>query len=133
MDLAYRTLPAIHDAAITTTIYKCTLDSRHSPLTITYHELLSLSPEVRSQVRDTVSSKHMPTKDVAPVTTGANLVQDSQPSEEELAYLFPDEEIVTFDAEFEPDPKVTMVLAGSVDSDLPDNAIIVDDPIDRYY
>jgi len=26
-----------------------------------------------------------------------------------------------------------MVLAGSVDSDLPDNAIIVDDPIDRYY
>src|SRR6266540_1396237 len=127
MDPAYCTLPAIHDAAIATTIYKCVLNS---PLTITYHKLLSLSPEVHSQVRDIISLKHMPTKDIAPITTGANLVQDSQPSEEELAYLFPDEEIVTFDAKFEPDPKVTLALTGSVDSDLPDNAIIIDDPID---
>jgi len=130
MDPAYRTLPAIHDAAIATTVYKCALDS---PLTITYHELLSLSPEVRSQVRDAVSSKRVSTKDVAPVTTGANLVQDSQPSEEELAYLFPDEEIVAFNAKFKPDPEVTVALTGSVDSDLPDDTIIVDDPIDRYY
>ena len=129
-DLAYHTLPAIHDTAITTVVYKCTLDS---PLTIPYHELLSLSPKVRSQVRDAISSKRVPTKDVAPITTGANLVQDSQPSEEELAYLFPDEEIVAFNAKFKPDPEVTVALTGSVDSDLPDDTIIVDDPIDRYY
>ncbi len=129
-DPAYYTLPAIHDAAIATTIYKRTLNS---PLTITYHELLSLSPEVCSQVRHAISSEHVPTKDVAPITTGVNLGQDSQPSEEELAYLFPDEEIVAFDTKFKPDPKVTMALAGLVDSDLPNDAIIIDDPIDRYY
>jgi len=131
VDAAYRTLPAIHDAAIATTVYNRALDT---PLSITYHELLSLSPEVRSQVRDAVSSKRVPNKDVAtPVTTEVNLLRDDQPTEEELAYLFPDEELVAYDDEFEPYSEVTMTLAGSVKTDLPDDAIVVDDPVDRYY
>ena len=130
-DVAYRTIPAIHNAAIATKVYNCVLDT---PLTITYHELLSLSPEVHSQVRDAVSLKRMPTKDTAtPTTADANLLQEGQPTEEELAYLFPDEEIIAFDNVTEFSSEVTMTLAGSVEPDLPDDAIIVDDPIDRYY
>ena len=130
-EVAYRTLPAIHDAAIATKVYNRALDT---PLTITYHELLSLSPEVRSQVRDAVSSKRMPTTDTAtPATANANLLREGQPTEEELAYLFPDEEIIAFDDVTEFSSEVTMTLAGSVEPDLPDDAIIIDDPIDRYY
>src|SRR6266508_1042261 len=67
VDAAYCTLPAILDAAIATTIYNRALDM---PLSIKYHELLSLLPEVWSQVRDAVSSKCVPNKDVAtPVMT----------------------------------------------------------------
>ena len=130
-EVAYRTQSAIHDTTIATTVYNRALDT---PLTITYHELLSLSPEVRSQVRDAVSPKRVLAKDTAaPIIAGANLLSDDQPTEEELAYLFPDEEIVAFDTDPNFSPDVMMALAGSVEADLPDDAIIVDDPVDRYY
>jgi len=130
-DVAYRTQSAIHDTMIATMVYNRALDT---PLTITYHELLSLSPEVRSQVRDAVSPKRVPAKDTTtPIVAGANLLSDEQPTEEELAYLFPDEEIVAFDAVPDFSPEVMMTLAGSVETDLLDDAIIVDDPVDRYY
>ena len=94
-DIAYRTIPTIHDTAIATKVYNCVLDTL---LTIMYHKLLSLSPEVHSQVKDAVSSKQMPAKDTAiSATADVNLLQEGQPTEEELAYLFPDEKIIVFD------------------------------------
>jgi hypothetical protein len=85
-DIAYRTLPAIHDPDIAATVYNRALDAN---FTLSYHELLSLSPEVRSQVRDAVSSKRVPTKDNAKVVrANANIVQDEPLSEEELSYLY---------------------------------------------
>jgi hypothetical protein len=93
-DIAYRTLPAIHDPNIAATIYNCALDAN---FTLLYHELLSLSLEVRSQVRDAVSSKRIPTKDNAKVIrANANIVQDKPLSEEELSYLYADEKLVPF-------------------------------------
>lgn len=125
-DAAYRTLPAIYDSTIATTVYHRALDA---PLTISYHELLSLSPEVRSQVRDAVSSKRVAAKENAPPqVTQATMLQDEAMSPEELAYLFPDEEVVPYDANLSTD-----LVAGLAKQSIPDEAIVVDDPYDRYY
>ena len=53
---AYKTLPPVHDPAIATQVYKRSMDT---PITITQRELLSLSPEVRSQVRDVTTTKRI--------------------------------------------------------------------------
>jgi hypothetical protein len=129
-DIAYRTLPAIHDPDIAATVYNRALDAN---FTLSYHELLSLSPEVRSQVRDAVSSKRVPTKDNAKVVrANANIVQDEPLSEEELSYLYADEELVPFEEEHR-SPIPTFANRTSVKTQPPDDAIIIDDPIDRYY
>lgn len=62
-EAAYRTLPPIHDAAIATDVFKRSMEL---PITLTQRELLSLSPEVRSQVRDATTTKRVQNKD-APV------------------------------------------------------------------
>jgi hypothetical protein len=123
-DAAYRTLPAIHDSAIATKVYNRALET---PLTITYHELLSLSPEVRSQVRDAISSKRVPIKDTIPiVATQATVLQDEELTEEELSYLLPDEEVIPYHA-------MNLATASFAKQPIPDEAIVVDDPFDRYY
>lgn len=61
-DSAYQTSPAIHNTKIVTDIYQHTLET---PVTITYHKLLSLSPEVRTQVRGAITSKRVTPKEVA--------------------------------------------------------------------
>jgi hypothetical protein len=126
---AYRTLPAIHDPSITNNVYNRALET---PFTITHRELLSLSPEVRSQIRDAVSSKRTPTKEG--VNTQVNALQEStlenEITEEELSYLFPDEEIVPYDV----DPDVLTFAASSVSAyHLPLDAAIADDQFDEYY
>ena len=45
---AYKTLPLVHNSAIALDIFK---QSTSSPVTITQHELLSISPEVRTYIR----------------------------------------------------------------------------------
>ena len=130
-DVAYRTLPVIHDSTIANAVYNRALESH---FTITHRELLSLSPEVRSQLRDAVSSKRVPTKESAPVIQ-ANILQDDDLSpltNEELAYLFPDEDPVPYDVEHEPAP-VLALSSLQCNHTLPDDAIIVNDEIDQYY
>ena len=123
-EAAYRTLPAIHDSSIATTVYNRALDT---PLTISYHELLSLSPEVRSQVRDAISSKRVPNKDIGPVAaTQATVLQDEDLNNEERLYLFPDEEVVPYHA-------MNLSTSSIGKQSIPDEAIVVDDPFDRYY
>jgi Protein of unknown function (DUF4100)/Aspartyl protease len=53
---AYKTLPPIHDPAIATNVYTRSMDA---PITITQRELLSLSPEVRSQHRDATTTRRV--------------------------------------------------------------------------
>ena len=60
---AYKTLPPIHDPEITTSVYKRSMDA---PITLTQRELLLLSPEIRSQVRDNITTKRVPNKDYTP-------------------------------------------------------------------
>jgi hypothetical protein len=130
---AYRTLPAIHDPSIANTVYNRALET---PFTITHRELLSLSPEVRSQIREAVSSKRTPTKEVGTApNTQVNICQDTaleeeELTEEELTYLFPGEAIVPYDAE----PDVLTLAASTVSANhLPSDAAIAGDPYDEYY
>ncbi|PPQ87096.1 hypothetical protein CVT25_001040, partial [Psilocybe cyanescens] len=60
-EAAYRTLPSIHDSKIADTVYQRALDA---PVTITHRELLSISPEVRSQIREAVTTRRMANKDL---------------------------------------------------------------------
>ena len=52
---AYRTFPPVYNDKIATDVYDCTMSTE---VTVTQRELLSLSPEVHSQVREAVSAKH---------------------------------------------------------------------------
>lgn len=70
---AYRTLPPIHDANIATDVYKRAMES---PITITQRELLSLSPEVRSQVREATSGKRVQNKENATATVATLQADD---------------------------------------------------------
>ena len=120
---AYRNAPAIHDAKIATDVYHRALET---PVTITYHELLSLAPEVRAQVRDAITSKRVTNKE----NVQANLLQEASLTEEELSYLMPDEIPLPFDSE-ETVPAMTF---SKYERRRPTSgAIIVEDPIDQYY
>ena len=119
---AYRTAPAIHDPKIATDVYQRALEA---PVTITYHELLSLAPEVRTQVRDAITSKRIQNKDVAQT----NVLQETELTEEERSYLMLDEELVPFNE----DEQVPIMPFARVEKKLPNDAIIVEDPIDQYY
>jgi hypothetical protein len=132
-EAAYRTLPAIHDPTIANKVYNRALET---PFTVTYHELLSLSPEVRSQVRDAVSSKRVVSSNPAPVIpTQATMLRDESLSELEMSYLFPDEEVLPYYPKSDPDFVMALnaTTAAFNRQEIPDEAIVVDDPYDRYY
>jgi hypothetical protein len=54
---AFKTLPPIHDPAIATKVYQRYMDTE---VKLTNRELLSLSPEIRSQVRDNTTTRRLP-------------------------------------------------------------------------
>src|SRR5271168_4112571 len=54
---AYKTLPPVHDPTIAANAYKRSMDA---PITITQRELLSISPEVRSQYKDSTTTRRIP-------------------------------------------------------------------------
>ena len=53
-EVTYRTSATIYDPQVTSDIYLRTMNSQ---ITLTQRELLSLSPEVRSQVREATSNR----------------------------------------------------------------------------
>ena len=113
-DPAYKTLPAVHDPAIAADVYKRSMET---PITITQRELLSLSPEVRSQVREVTTTRRMPTN---PQLTSQNSLQ----LENEL------------DEKDSPNPPAETLISRPCcvhKRTPPKGAIIVDDPIERYY
>jgi hypothetical protein len=105
---AYRTLPPIHDPMIATNVYKRAMET---PITITQKELLSLSPEVRSQVREATTTRRQPT---------------GQPMAQAMVEEIGDES----DNE---EPSVsTFTMNGTLHRTPPQGATIIPDPIETY-
>ena len=108
---AYRTLPPIHDPIIAETVFKRSLEA---PITITQRELLSLSPEVRSQFRDSTITRRVPNKE-SPTTQA----------------LYHEEAAVTSEAE------VTIPLFSAFSLPevfyAPDGSVTISDPVETYY
>ena len=103
---AYKTLPPVHEAAIAVDVYKRAMDAS---ITITQRELLSLSPEVRNQVRDATTTKRIPT---IPAATLKSTIEN----EEQVA-----------------DECSSFALERPTNRALPSDATIVPDPIESYY
>ena len=113
-DPAYRTLPAIHDPSVAIDVYKRSMET---PITITQRELLSLSPEVRSQVREVTTTRRMPTN---PPVTSQHSLQLEDEVDKENSVAPPVDNLISRPC----------CVHGRVP---PKGAIVVDDPIERYY
>ena len=112
---ACKTLPPIHDPLIATKVYKRYMDA---PITITQRELLSLCPEVQSQVRDNTTTRRVP-NNLNIVSQSVLQVEEEEPGHE-LAEIFSNEILHSrIQCRHLPSP--------------PPDAIIVPDPIERYY
>jgi hypothetical protein len=93
-----------------------------APITITQRELLSLSPEVRSQVRDVTTTRRVP---LNPSTATQNVLQLEEEDKENI-------DITSTETAFSlpccaPHPRYRQPC------EPPKGAIIVPDPIERYY
>ena len=113
-DPAYKTLPAVHDPSIATDVYKRSMET---PITITQRELLSLSPEVRSQVREVTTVRRIPNN--PPVTSQNALQQEDEFNEGDLDNIS-SETLFSRPCCVHSRPP-------------PRGAIIISDPIERYY
>ena len=111
-DIAYRTLPPVQDPEIAKTVFTRAMDS---PSTITQRELLSLSPEIRSQVREITTSRRITTKDIIATQ---HLLQ-----EEDSDWLEEQGQINT---------NTFAMSIGNVQTP-PPGALIISDPIETYY
>ena len=87
-----------------------------APITITQRELLSLSPEVRAQLREVTTTKRIPTANVQP----------AQPSHVTLQVSHSDEDVPY-------DVSPAFALSRPDERQLPKGATIVADPIEDYY
>jgi len=113
----YKTLPPIHDSTIAANVYKRSMDA---PITLTQRELLSLSPEVRSQVREATTTRRLPNKE-------GNTMQNYLDTEEEDDYG--SQQI----PRTIPDTVPTFAVENAHHRTPPYGSIIVADPIETYY
>lgn len=113
-DPAYRTLPPVHDPSIAADVYK---RSMNAPITITQRELLSLSPEVRSQVRDVTTTRRIP--------NNANVISQNalQLDEEDMEDAMVDSS----------NEALHLRRFCNHTRQPPPGAIVISDPIERYY
>jgi hypothetical protein len=115
-DPAYKTLPPVHDPSIATDVYKRSMET---PITITQRELLSLSPEVRSQVRDVTTTRRIPHNPVIASQNAFRVHFETESDKEDL-----DEAPV----------ETLHTRQSCIHKRIPPrNAIVIDDPIERYY
>jgi hypothetical protein len=110
----YKTLPPVHDPAIAVEVYKRAMNA---PVTITQRELLSLAPEVRSQVREITTTRRIPVDtDPADIPSfNFQMIND----DEELPYDW--------------DPTPAFALNRTDERLPPKGATIVADPVEEYY
>ena len=112
-DHAYRTLSLIHDPAIAASVFQQSIEA---PMTITQRKLLSLSPEVCSQVRDTTMMCHIPNKE--------NISTQN---------FYEDQEDRDFDSQNKISPVTTFTVSNGYNRPLLKEALIVEDEIEAYY
>ena len=103
----FKTLPLIHDTAITANVYKRSMEA---PITVTQCKLLSISPEVRLQVREATTTRHIPTS------------TEAQPQAQSFITEEQDENTTT-----------TSTYQHTLHSIPPEGATVVADPIENYY
>ncbi|KAF8801225.1 hypothetical protein BYT27DRAFT_7072500, partial [Phlegmacium glaucopus] len=106
---AYRTMPPIHQTSIADDIYKRAMEAQ---ITITQRELLSLSPEVRSQVRDVTTTRRVPFN---PANVAQHTLQVGDDDDNESV------------------PIPTFAVANSHHRTPPEGALVIPDPIEHYY
>ena len=87
-DVTYRMSAPIYDLQVASDIYSWTMNLQ---ITLTQHELLSLSPEVRSQVHEATSNQWVPWVSVQTAPTDQNFVDmimsiESEDDEEDQAW-----------------------------------------------
>lgn len=112
---AYKTFPPVYDGKVATDVYDRAMATE---VTLTQRELLSLSPEVRSQVREATSARRAPpNKD-----RSINMIADEQ----ELSNALDD---ITNDNDEETLPPATFFNAGP---DLPPDALVIPDYYETY-
>ena len=111
---AYKTLPPIHDPEIAKSVYDRVLGT---PLTVTTHELLSLSPEVRTKLREAATNQRMP--------------KAHEEKAEVKAFEAADEEEDPYEEAWTSGIEVAKSFMGSEKSC--ENAIYADDIFEQYY
>ena len=109
-DVAYRTLPPVHNPAHAQSVYERAFCSS---VTLTHEELLSLAPEVRTKFREAVTSCRAPPKEG---TTDQHL------------YDAEEETVETYFA-----PAVSRAIPKCQHRSPPPGALIIPDPIEAYY
>jgi hypothetical protein len=116
---AYRTMAPVYDDKIATNVYDRAMDSQ---ITLTQRELLSLSPEVRSQVREAVSAKRSAPKEAT----------------KEIHTLANDDSLPFALDDLEPDPTSTATTASTFVHSIyhqkvpPPGSLIIPDPYETY-
>src|SRR5271168_687363 len=120
---AYKTLPPIHNPTIAANVYKRSMDA---PITITQRELLSMSPEVRSQYRDSTTTRRMPYNNGTTAQNYCEIETEKGDNQQLLATV----------ADIQPtyaDTQSTFVAKNNSNRTLPEGALILPDPIKNYY
>ncbi|KIM72967.1 hypothetical protein PILCRDRAFT_15665 [Piloderma croceum F 1598] len=117
---AYRTLPPIYDGKIAADVYDRAMEAL---VTLTQRELLSLSPEVRSQVREATSAKRTTAKE------GNAKEIHTYAEDSSLAEAFDD--IDTTDSQYQL-PTATLFNSVHQPKTPPPGSIVVPDPYEIY-
>ena len=107
-DPAYKTLPPVHDPAIAVQVYKRSMESL---ITITQRELLSLVPEIWSQVRDATTTRRIPNN---PQNIAQNLLDTDKdsPSDQDIIPMLPSFTIST--AHHRTPPEGSIVISNPI-------------------
>jgi hypothetical protein len=129
-DVAYRTTAPIYDEKIAHTVFDRSMDT---PITLTQRELLSLSPDVRAQVREATTSRRVtPNPKDKSNTVPSVFVHEPLPATD----FIPD----SLDEQRAKDARNTAFLdsmpatfAHMSQPNLPPDALIIEDPYESFY
>ncbi|KAF7297477.1 hypothetical protein MIND_00981500 [Mycena indigotica] len=132
-EVAYRTTAPVYDDKIASQVFGRSMDA---PITLTQRELLSLSPEVRAQVRDATTSRRVAPNANEKAAAAAKPVQqlfaDELPASDALVDTLEEQrEKDSRSAAFFDSMPATFVQ--SAQRELPPNAFIVPDPFETFY
>jgi hypothetical protein len=116
---AYRTFPPVYDGNVATDVYDRAMSTE---VTVTQRELLSLSPEVRSQIREAVSAKRNITKE--PPKEIHTLAFD-----EVLPFALDD---IEPPAQMAAQPIATFIQNIGQPTEPPPGALVIPDPYETY-